>query len=414
MAQRQRMRPKVLVLTSTYPRWKDDHEPGFVHELSKRLIGDFDVSVLSPHASESAVFEDLDGVKVHRFRYAPAKFETLVNDGGIVTNLKNFRWKWLLLPFFFVGLCWSTFQMIKRFKPHVIHAHWLIPQGSVLLFLKCIGVRVPPYLITCHGADLFALRSRPLTWLKRQVAQSADAITVVSHAMEGEIVALGVPRERITVQSMGVDLSGRFAPDGSVRTNKKHQILFVGRMVEKKGARYLIEAVPAIVQAFPKAVVRMVGFGPELVMLKELAVKLGVNDNIEFTGPKSQEEVADFGRESSVFVAPFVEAEGGDQEGLGLVLVEALGVGCPVVVTDIPAVKDVTQVASDAFCVVQQRSSKELSNAIVRVLKKPDIYRQGALMSRQRLIEKFDWASVASAYSNILSGIVPCSFSRSD
>jgi glycosyltransferase involved in cell wall biosynthesis len=414
VAQRQKIRPKVLVMTSTYPRWKNDHEPGFVHELSKRLIADFDVTVLCPHAPDSAAFEDLECVKVHRFRYAPAIFETLVNDGGIVTNLKKFRWKWILLPFFFAGLCWSTFRMIRRFQPHVIHAHWLIPQGIVLLFLKCIGVRVPPYLITCHGADLFALQSRPLTWLKRQVAQNAEAITVVSYAMKGELVTLGVPRERITVQSMGVDLVCRFAPDGEVRTDNKHQVLFVGRMVEKKGARYLIEAVPAIIQVFPKTVVRMVGFGPEFVMLKELAVKLGVNDSIDFTGPKSQEEVANFGRKSNVFVAPFVEAEGGDQEGLGLVLVEALGVGCAVVVTDIPAAKDVTQVAPDAVCVVKQRSSEEIAAAVVRVLKAPDAYRQGALMSRQRLIEKFDWASVANAYSNILSTIVPCSFSQSD
>lgn len=413
MAQSQRGRPKVLVLASTYPRWKDDHEPGFVHELSKRLAVDLDVSVLSPHASESEIFEDLDGVKVHRFRYAPAILESLVNDGGIVTNLKKYHWKWLLLPFFFAGLLWSTFRLIKRFQPHVIHAHWLIPQGCVLLFLKCIGVRVPPYLITCHGADLFALRSRPLTWLKRQVAQSADAITVVSNAMVGELLALGVPLERITVQPMGVDLVGRFTPDKIVRGDKTCQVLFVGRMVEKKGARYLIEAIPSIVQAFPKTIVRMVGFGPELPMLKELAVKLGVNNHVHFTGPKSQEEIADFGRESYVFVAPFVEARGGDQEGLGLVLVEALGVGCPVVVTDIPAIQDVTRVASEGVCIVKQRSSEEIATAIVRVLKEPDMYKHGALMSRQRLVETFDWESVANAYSGVLSAIAPCSFSRS-
>ena len=88
-------RKKLLVLASTYPRWEGDPEPGFVHELAKRLTTPFKVRVLCPHAWNAAAQEMLEGVEVVRYRYAPVRFETLVNDGGIVNNLRHQPWKWL-------------------------------------------------------------------------------------------------------------------------------------------------------------------------------------------------------------------------------------------------------------------------------------------------------------------------------
>lgn len=389
-------------MASTYPRWVGDHEPGFVHELTKRLTNRFDIVVVTPHAPGSAVLEEIDGVSIRRFRYAPSRFETLVNNGGIITNLRAHPLKWLLLPFFFAGLFFSTISAIRRFRPDVVHAHWLIPQGLVLFLLKCLGVRVPPYLVTSHGADLFALRARPLVWLKRHIALQANAVTVVSGVMRDELVRIGIPGERIRVRSMGVDLLDRFTPaDARDIKHCSRQVLFVGRMVEKKGARYLIEAVPDLANEFPDVKVKFIGSGPELPKLKALAEKLAVLDHVEFVGSHSQENVARSIRESSVFVAPFVEAKGGDQEGLGLVLVEALGVGCPAVVTDIAAARDVTRV-SGGVQVVVQRSSRALAESIARVLRSPEIYRSEVLQSRQRLVEKFDWSSVAEEYEVIL------------
>lgn len=395
-------KPRLLVMASTYPRWVDDHEPGFVHEMARRLTGRFDVVVVAPHAAGSAAVEEIDGVNIRRFRYAPSRFETLVNDGGIVTNLQKSPWKWLLLPFFFAGLLFSTAKAIRSFRPDVVHAHWLIPQGLALLLLRCIGFRVPPYLVTSHGADLFALRARPLVWLKRHIALKAKAVTVVSEVMKEELIRIGVPEERIKVRSMGVDLLERFSPvDVKGIDHCSRQVLFVGRMVEKKGARYLVEAVPAIANEFPDVKVKFIGSGPELQELKALAEKLAVVGHIEFTGSQPQEYVARSIRESLVFVAPFVEAKGGDQEGLGLVLVEALGTGCPAVVTDIAAARDVTRI-SGGVLIVPQRSSGALAEKIIKVLCSPRMYRSGVLASRHRLVGKFDWSSVAAEYGLIL------------
>jgi hypothetical protein len=124
-------KPRLLVLASTYPRWPGDPEPAFVHELARRLVDAFEVTVLCPHAAGAATRETFDGVQVLRYRYAPAALESLVNDGGIVANLKRHRWKWLLLPTFVGALAWRAWRLVRRERPAVVHAHWLIPQGVV-------------------------------------------------------------------------------------------------------------------------------------------------------------------------------------------------------------------------------------------------------------------------------------------
>src|ERR1700761_7916542 len=108
-------RPRLLVLTSTYPRWAGDPEPGFVHELSRRLAETFDVRVIGPHAAGALAWERLDGVDIHRYRYAPVAMETLVNHGGILTNLKRSIWKWLLVPTFLAGQYLALRKALREF-----------------------------------------------------------------------------------------------------------------------------------------------------------------------------------------------------------------------------------------------------------------------------------------------------------
>jgi hypothetical protein len=110
------------------------------------------------------------------------RWQTLVNDGGIVANLRRRPWQWLLVPGFLLASCWAARRELRSLRPGVVHAHWLIPQGLIAAAL-CRGKRAPGLLVTSHGADLYALRSWPLPALKRWVARRASALTVVSAAM---------------------------------------------------------------------------------------------------------------------------------------------------------------------------------------------------------------------------------------
>lgn len=391
--------PRLLVLASTYPRWKDDHEPGFVHELAKRLTPAFEVTVICPHAPGALADDVMDGVRVLRYRYAPTRLETLVNEGGIVTNLRRQPWKWLLLPGFFLAQAWATWRAVRRFRPTVVHAHWLIPQGLTVTLLGCVDRTMPPLVVTSHGADLYALRSAPLRMLKRFVARRAAAITVVSSPMRDEVVRLGVPAEKVGVQSMGVDLRTRFSIDPATG-REPGTLLFVGRLVAKKGLRHLLEAMPLVLAGRPDARLDIVGFGPEEPALQDQVRALALETAVRFLGAMNQSELPALYRRAAVFAAPFVAAPGGDQEGLGLVLVEAAGCGCPIVAGDVAAVHDVVDDPVIGV-VVDPTDPRKLADVLLAAMSEGAAAPQRAL-ARANAVSRFDWEQRARAYADLL------------
>ncbi|NYE28089.1 glycosyltransferase involved in cell wall biosynthesis [Rhodanobacter sp. K2T2] len=395
-------RKTLLVISSTYPRWADDHEPGFVHELAKRLTSRFRVIALVPSSPGASFHEILDGVEVIRFRYAPRRFETLVNDGGIISNLRRHRWKMLLLPTFVLGQSWRLWRLSRRAKVDVLHAHWLLPQGLIAALLNKFSGNSPRYLVTSHGADLFALRGKLLNELKRFVVKKAAAVTVVSEAMRTELAHIGADVRGIHVRAMGVDLQGRFLPDGSL-IRSRNEILFVGRFVEKKGLRYLIDAMPAILQVNPSAFLTVVGFGPEADERKEQVRRLGLHAKVQFLGAMAQQDLPAFYRRAAMFVAPFISTPSGDQEGLGLVAVEAAGCGCPVIASDLPAVRDVFD-ESQAL-LVEAGSVAAITDAVCALFASPPTP-QSQEGLRLALSRKFDWSIVAENYSEIIQNVV--------
>lgn len=396
-------RRKILVVASTYPRWHGDHEPGFVHELNRRLVDRFDVHVVCPHAPGAASDEVLDGVSIHRFGYAPGSLETLVQDGGILANLNRSPWKWGLLPFFFLGLMIACMRCIRQIGPHAIHAHWIIPQGFAIALLSVLSRSLPPFLITSHGGDLFGFQGRIFRLLKRWVLRRASAITVVSQPMVDAVVKLEMPPNVISVIPMGVDFSHRFSVDrGTQRV--AGEILFVGRLVEKKGVKYLIEALPAIRARVPDAHLVIVGGGPETGALATQVYELGLKDCVEFRGPLPQEVLPDLYRRASVFVAPFIDADSGDKEGLGLVTIEAIACGCPVVVGDVAVVADIFQDAEMDMRAIPG-DPESLAAKITNILLTPEVATQRTMAIRERLQQKMGWQSVAARYGALIEDV---------
>lgn len=394
---------RLLVLSSTYPRWAGDTEPGFVHELSRRLAAEFDVCVICPHAPGAAEEEVLDGVRIVRYRYAPAAFETLVNDGGIVNNLKSRPWKWLLVPPFLGALLVRVWREIRLWRPDVVHAHWLIPQGMAMAVCSSLG-RAPAFLLTAHGADVFALRGSLANRLKRFALVRSRAVTVVSHAMREELLDLGVEPGKVDVLPMGVDLRDRFTVDEAVPRSVA-EILFVGRFVEKKGLKHVLQAMPSILARFPDARLTVVGFGPEDMLYREMVRSLEISAQVDFVGAVDQAGLPAYYRRATVLVAPFVQASSGDKDGLGLVLVEALGCGCRVVVSDLPAARDVVE-GLPGVTTVATNALQQLDRVLTDVLLQDPLPLAQQHTAAELLRSRFDWAVIAGSYAKILRKLV--------
>lgn len=389
-------KPTLLVLASTYPRWRDDTEPGFVHELCRRLTDRFRVVVICPGAKGALGRELMDSVEIHRYRYAPQRWETLVNDGGMVSNVRRHPWKALMLPGFFLGQLVAAYRVARKYRPAVIHAHWLLPQGLVATALT-IATPSIPFLVTSHGADLFALKSWPFRMIKRMVMRRSACLAVVSEGMLEQVTNLGTDMSKVLVEPMGTDLSARFFPDPAVPRSRT-EILFVGRLVEKKGLRFLIAAMHAIRAAVPGATLTVAGFGPELETRRKQVRDLGLQDVVCFLGAIPQAELPSLYRRAALLVAPFVEAKGGDQDGLGLVSIEALGCGCPVVVSAIPAVRRLAETCNGVHT-VPPGSAAALAYTVSRLIRSPQLVDPND-------VRGFDWHVRAGAYAALLDSVM--------
>lgn len=400
------LRPRLLVLASTYPRWAGDHEPGFVHDLCRRLVTHFDVTVLGPHAPGAADNEVLDGVEVVRYRYAPARLETLVNDGGILTNLRASRWKFLLVPSFVACQAVWAWQLLRKRKFDAIHAHWLLPQGLIAAALQVLSGKQTPFVVTSHGADLYALKGTLTEKIKRWVVGRAAAATVVSSPMVENLRAIGADVAKVSIISMGVDTSLRFAPAAEHRRDP-HEILFVGRLVEKKGVAHLLRALPAVLREHPEVRLVVAGFGPDERRLRNLAEELGVQSRVRFLGALPQAELPALYQRAALFVAPFTRAGSGDQEGLPVALMEAIACGCPVLAGNVAGLHDLLGDQANRVLFDPQDESG-LSQRIIHSLSAPEIAAEHAARMREHLLARFDWSQVADGYSQlILKAIKP-------
>ncbi len=334
-------KPRLLVLSSTFPRWPDDPEPGFVFELARRLTNRFDVTVLAPHAPGSQTRETLDRVRVIRFRYAPEAWERLAtHGGGILDRLKTHPLNHLLVPPFLLGELVALTRLLRQERFAVIHAHWLIPQGLLAVLALWLTLRRVPLVCTSHGGDLYGLRGFTLRRIMRGVMGRAASVTVVSNVMRKHVLAMGVESAKVSIIPMGVDLKQQFAPDPST-PRAACELLFVGRLVEKKGLSILLDALALVAETHSQVMLTVAGDGPLGADLRRRAKTLGLSARVNFLGMVAPSRLPALYRRATLCVAPFIVARSGNQEGLGLVLVEALGCGCPVVASDLLAVRDV-------------------------------------------------------------------------
>jgi glycosyltransferase involved in cell wall biosynthesis len=240
-----------------------------------------------------------------------------------------------------------------------------------------------------------------MAFLMGRVLRHVDRVTVVSRAMTQGALRLGVRAEKLSVLPMGVDLVNRFSPDVQVVRNR-HELLFVGRLVEKKGLGILLAALPGLIARHPSIRLTIAGDGPLRQTLEKQATTLGVNEHLSFLGMTQPQQLRELYCRAVLFVAPFLVASGGDQEGLGLVLVEAMGCGCPVVASDLPAIADVIEHDKTGM-LVPQGEPMALADQIDALL--GDEQKRDALASAARgyALAHFDWAQIATRYGDLLA-----------
>lgn len=226
--------------------------------------------------------------------------------------------------------------VMRDVAPSLIHAHFGFDGVEAWPIARRLRV---PLLVTLHGSDItirmewFAQGRAGRRWqgyparLARMAQDETVTFIAISENIRQAAIAAGLPERRIVVRPIGIDRS-RFAPGDVPVAHRRPVILFLGRLVEKKGCIYLLEAFERIRAQLPQAELIVAGDGPERERLAARAASIG---GVQFLGSFTRELATTLLGEARVFCLPSITAGNGDAEGLPLVILEAQASGIPVV-----------------------------------------------------------------------------------
>nr|WP_249802459.1 MULTISPECIES: glycosyltransferase [unclassified Bradyrhizobium] len=206
----------------------------------------------------------------------------------------------------------------------------------------------------------------------------------VSESIRDQAVKFGIPSEKVQVRYIGIDTT-KFSPGPTPVSRRAPRVLFVGRLVEKKGCACLIEAMAVVQKTVPAARLVIAGDGPLRKTLERLADLRGIQ--VEFLGSLPNQNVRHELDRARLFCLPSVTAANGDAEGLPISILEAQASGVPVVTSARGAVGEAVKHGMNGLC-FSEGDVVELASELV------------TLLTDDELVDKISSASVSSIASS--------------
>jgi colanic acid/amylovoran biosynthesis glycosyltransferase len=288
----------------------------------------------------------------------------------------------------------------------VIVAHFG-PNGLKALELRDLGITNAPILTVFHGHDLSRWTRRHGLLGYRRLFSSAERILAISEHGRARLIALGCPPEKVVVHRMGVNVSGGpaiAAPTPSDARATDFQVLSVGRLVEKKGFEFALRAFRLALAEHPGLRYQLVGDGPLRASLEALAVELEIADRVTFHGQLAREDVETIRSGAQLVLVPSVTATDGDEEGIPVVVMEAMTAGIAVIGTRHAGIPELV-IDGETGLLVPERDSRALAEALGRLIGDPALRARLARGARARVALQHDLGRQNDELARLLSGV---------
>jgi colanic acid/amylovoran biosynthesis glycosyltransferase len=271
--------------------------------------------------------------------------------------------------------------------PHIValgidhlHAHFAV--GANVVAMYAAQLTDLTFSFTTHAVDLFA---RPVL-LCESLSAARFAVTI-SEYNRGFLAETCGPElvKKVVVIRAGIDFQKFVLSKREVSAQPR--ILSVGRLVEKKGHRYLIEALAQLRDRGYDFECTIIGEGPEYSFVQRLIVEHCLDDRVELHGAATQDVIRQFYATSDIFVLPCVIARDGDRDGIPVSIMEAMAAGLPVISTTISGIPEL--VTDGAGLLVPPGQVDALMDAIARLVDDSELRRRLAEHGQQIVEHKF-------------------------
>jgi colanic acid/amylovoran biosynthesis glycosyltransferase len=275
-------------------------------------------------------------------------------------------------------------KYLKSNKIDVVFAESANLHASVTEACKLAGV---PLVIQFHGADV---HHRPTVAkyheLYLKAFEYASAFIAVSGDMVKELIKLGAPADKVFYNSCGVD-TAKFAPVDV--EHSKHNILAIGRFVNKKAPMLTIKTFKLVVEQVPDAHMWMVGRGPLLEAAEQTAIDLGLAGQVTFTGVLPSQQIIELMKQMRCFVQHSVTAKDGDMEGTPVTVLEAAAAGLPIVSTAHAGIKEAVVDGVTGF-LVAEHDVKSMAEKMVFLISSPQFAAQMGKAGHDHIIKNYE------------------------
>ena len=375
---------KILMLTWEYPPRIVGGIARVVHDLSHRLIKDgHEVTVVTYKEGNTPDFEDDKGVKVYRI-------------GNYMINPNNFI-DWIMQMNF--NLVAKANEIIaKEGNFDVIHAHdWLVAYAAKTL-KNSYGT---PIVATIHATEagrnsgIHDETQRYINDTEWMLTYESSEVIVNSNYMKNELQRLfGLPFEKINVVPNGVNLNLYSGIERDYEFRRQYAadnekiILFVGRLVYEKGIQHLIAAMPKILEKYHDSKLVIAGKGGMIDELKAQVNAMGISNKVYFTGYLNSKQVVKMYKCADVAVFPST------YEPFGIVALEGMLSGTPVVVSDVGGLNEIVQHGENGMK-SYAGNPNSLADSIISLLYDPALCMKVAKNAKAKVKAEYNWQKIA-------------------
>ena len=382
---------KICIVTTSFPHWPGDGHAPFIYEAARAIQRKgHQVRVIAMHVPGTKTHEWWDGIEVIRPRYLPEKWEVLQKEGGGLPEVwkKHKLARLALLPFMLVHII-----TVARYAHDcdIVHANWTLSGMAAWLSQP---VHRKPYVVTVQGSDIYQIHRYPLIIkFTQMVLSNSSAVIALSRSLSEQLISFGLDKSKITLVPNGVDII-KFAPGPVTR---EHYILFVGSLIKRKGVEDLLYAFSEVVHNDEELNLVIAGEGPLYKDLIKLGEALGIIDRINLLGKVTQDQVAYLMRHAKLFILPSLE------EGLGVVLLEALASGTPCIASSVGGILDI--VNQENGILVEPANPKAFANAILHLLSDVNRWRIMSINARSMIEKNYSWNIIGDMINDLYNNV---------
>jgi glycosyltransferase involved in cell wall biosynthesis len=400
------------MIASSYPRFHGDSVGSFMEPIAQGIAArGHEVHLVAPWHPKWAREKVEGGVHFHLFRYAPVpQLNVFGYAEGMRADVRLRASAIAAAPIAMLAGWFKALRVAQKKRATIVHAHWVIPGGVIAA--AAAGSR--PLVVSLHGSDVFVAERH---FLARRAARTtfarASAVTACSEDLRSRAISLGANASRSSVISYGVD-SGRFKPDLMQRAHGRSRlgidgdaplIFALGRLVEKKGFEYLIDATALLKADYPNLRVVIAGEGDLGVSLRARARAAGVTEHVQFLGVVPHDEVPTLLAAADVAVAPSVHDEAGNVDGLPNTVMETMASATPLVTTRAGGIGSIATEGETAR-LVPERDAAALASAIRDLLRQPALRASLGSRARELVCHHHSWERVARDFEAVYERVV--------